>query len=370
MNEKTNDRNKIALWITVAMILLSTFENIYRIEKFLYIAGVIGLFVCLLKKRKIALNHTLCILLFVAYICLTCLWTPSNNITNSMITVIATYLFLYLQLQFEYTEKDYIVIKRAFIMQGLLLLLLCQLFGTYYDNRFWISTDFSGADPNYLSGWFILPICLSIEELIKIKKHFLYKIILVISVFGLFYYIMQSGSRSGLLVNGIMVIGMILWQCKDIFKRKPILSLILLIFLCVLIFFVISKLPRTMIMRLLNSKGLGGRSAIWSDIFVALRKYPFAAIFGMGHDSVVLFTFEHTVAHNTILDIWFNYGLVGLSFILLYIYRSLRRLKDGYVKWGLVCMGILIVTLSSMTVRFFLLGLFMIGLNKEISANG
>ena len=107
--------------------------------------------------EKIVIDETSALLLFLGYAFLTCYWSVNAAPFLNLFNTAVMYIFLFLVLLLA-SEQDYERLKKAFVIQGVVLLILCLSFGTYQDNRFWIISSTTGADPNYLSGWFILPV--------------------------------------------------------------------------------------------------------------------------------------------------------------------------------------------------------------------
>ena len=126
----------------------------------------------------------------MVYMLLTCYWSAEKQAFNSLIVIYAELIFLFLQLQFSYNKSGYRKIKIAFLIQNWVLLLLCFTNGSYMDSRFWLKSAASGADPNYLSGWFVIPLCFAIEFLFSenVKKIMKAGIVAQIVLSFLFYY--------------------------------------------------------------------------------------------------------------------------------------------------------------------------------------
>lgn len=364
--------NMIATYVTIIFILISPFENILRIEKIYYLLGTVILLLCILEKKSIKKNYSLMLPLFLLYAVVTTIWSPNKNALSDMFTLIVVFLFLYLQIQFDYTNNDFNKIKVAFIIQGGIMVILCSMFGKYMDGRFWLQSATSGADPNYLSGWFIIPICFIVEKMVNSSVKTIYKLLMIIEVAGFFYFIMESASRSGLITNALALGLSILYVAKKNIKKHPIKFLIMIvIFICTIIIG-IQNMPETMLARLASSNGnLGGRSAIWKQLWSAINNTTYGIVFGMGSGSVTYFNAFHMAAHNTFFDVLFQYGLVGIGFLLLYVVAGMKKMrdKDAYIVISFISMAIMIFTLSALSTRFVMLTLFIIGANFYCKEN-
>ena len=171
------DVNKTAFWVTLFFILVSPIENILRTEQIVYILGIAALAICVIQRKFLINNNSRYIVVLMIYMFITCYWSAEKQAFNSLLVIYAELLFLYLQLQFPYTESQYRKIKIAFLIQNWILLILCFTNGSYMDSRFWLKSATSGADPNYLSGWFVIPLCLAMEFLFSEEVKKIWKIL-------------------------------------------------------------------------------------------------------------------------------------------------------------------------------------------------
>lgn len=356
--------SSLAVWVTIVFIIIAPFENIARIEKVYYMLAILVLGIYIVQTKAIKRDFTLLLPCFVVYALITTVWSINPSAFSELFTLIVVMLFLYLQLQFNFGKGDFEKIKNAFIMQGGVLIVLCLLFGRYMDNRFWLQSATSGADPNYLSGWFIIPLCFIVERLFDRNIWFIYKIIMVAEVVCFFYFIMQSASRSGLIANVIALVICIIYTARSAVREHPFRAVALILALVLIILAGIRYMPETMLVRLLRSDSeLGGRSSIWMELLDVLMEHPLGAIFGMGSGSVTYYNLYYSAAHNTFLDIWFQYGIVGFSLIVSFIVLAIKNCIKvrPYALISFTAMCILIFTLSAMTTRFVMLSLFIIG---------
>ena len=82
-------------------------------------------------------------------------------------------------------------------------------------------------------------------------------------------------------------------------------------------------------------------------------------------DAVKYYTGTGLVSHNTYLDLLFNEGLVGFIPLVIYIAKSTRiKIKKcPYTVIAFLGMSVLLLTLSAFNTRFFMLLLFLIGMD-------
>ncbi len=362
MNE-IRKRNPFVVSIMTVLIILSPLEHVAGVEIIFYTVGLLIVGLSILHRRKIVLDETCALLLFLFYAFLTCYWSVNDTPFLNLLNTAVMYTFLFLTLQHSYTTRDYEHFKQAFIMQGALLIVLCFMFGTYQDNRFWIISSTTGADPNYLSGWFILPVAMANEYLIK-RKNVLLRVFLIIEIGLSFYFVAQSGSRSGLLCIAFTVVVYTVWTLRSEIKKKPLYGIIAIIIFIFLISIAIKMIPTNTLYRFTKNSdagNLGGRTKIWGNLMSTLSKYPLGAIFGMGQGSAPFYSGFDRVAHNTFMDILFENGVVGLSFYLFFCGIATKNAfrKDTAIGIATIAIAILIFTLSSTYMRFVIFMLFM-----------
>lgn len=358
--------NNIPFWVSFLFIVISPIENILRIESIVYIIGTSLLAIFWLMKKRFKIKRkTIPLVLFITYCVLSCLWTPANAF-GSIVPTAAAFLFLILQLQFDYSAEQYVQIKNAFVLQWMLLIILCCCYGTYMDGRFWLRSEVSGADPNYLSGWFILPVCFGIEKITSRRTKWPLKLFLLILLGMSVYFVFQSGSRSGLISIAVCIIFSFLYSVKSTIKHNPVRAVAILIVFVILVNFAINNMPDIMLSRLENSDAnLGGRGALWISLLLNYLKSGIGIVTGLGYGSTVFYNDGHVTAHNTYLDVLFNTGAIGLTCLLTFFFSSSRHLihRRPYTLIAVGAMTILAMTLSALNTRFFMLSYFLLGID-------
>lgn len=360
------DINKTAFWITLLFILVSPMENILRTEQVVYVLTTAVLVLCVIRRKYLLLNNSKYIIALMIYMLITCCWSAEKQAFNSLLVIYAQLLFLCLQLQFSYTESQYKKIKAAFLIQNWILLILCFTSGSYMDSRFWLKSATSGADPNYLSGWFIIPLCFAVELLFskEIKKG--WKILIVSQIVLSFYFIMQTASKSGLISNACVIMFAVIYTFRNTIKEHPGRAFAVLAIFALGVYIAINNMPAYLVQRLTNGDTTGsGRFPMWVTLAKTMLNNPIKIIFGFGTSAVKYYTGTGMVSHNTYLDLLFNEGLVGFILLVIYIVKSIRikTKKCPYTVIAFLGMSVLLLTLSAFNTRFFMLFLFLIGMD-------
>ena len=207
------------------------------------------------------------------------------------------------------------------------------------------------CDPNYFVGFFIFPLTIALAHFAA-GKHRVFQLLLIsVSVYSVF----MSGSRGGLLAVMVTIAGFAFLYPSDLAKRIVFLSGgMMLIFALWVIFKPI--LPENIVERMsvesvVESRGTG-RLDIWESMLRQIVDQPEHFLLGRGinamHRMLKNGHLVNVVAHNQVIQITYNQGLIGLlSFLLLTgisFFRCVKRRKT--VSIALIGMMALSVSLS------------------------
>jgi len=187
------------------------------------------------------------------------------------------------------------------------------------------------------------------------------KIFLMILIFLLVVALINTGSRTGAIVIGVIFLYYIYSQVKVSFKN--IFGLAIFLFIISL-----SNLSGLIhienIIRISESKeqiedgNLTGRGYIWAQAFTYIEKKPFLG-YGIGTSEEVLARsfpdFEKKSTHNTFILILFELGIVGLIIFFRLIYTSVKEsLKiENKQKRHLVLSLIVTILIFGLTLALF-----------------
>lgn len=136
--------------------------------------------------------------------------------------------------------------------------------------------------------------------------------------------------------------------------------------LLMIITLVANHMPTYLVQRLTNGDTTGtGRFPMWLTLAREMINNPIKMIFGFGTGSVKYYTGKGLVSHNTFLDVLFNEGFLGFSILWCYIVKSTKKKRKEFpfTVISFVGMSVLLLTLSAFNTRFFMLVLFLIGMD-------
>src|SRR5665648_65558 len=190
------------------------------------------------------------------------------------------------------------------------------------------------TDPNYMSLIIDFGILLSFYLLTVFKNNYI-RFITICFILFQFYIVLLLGSRGGLIVCFISVLYLFK---KELFSFKFVYYLIGIIF--VLLAFYYLGFFETIIVRFQenNLSTAGSRTQIWNRIFSALSQRSFfGLLFGTGSTSswyAYSIVYAMRSPHNNYLELFFDFGFVGLSLFLglmSYIYLKSKNILSQTV---------------------------------------
>lgn len=373
----TIDNRKVPVDLIALFIILSPLEHIARIEQIGYVF-LIGVLLLLFSKRlTLKCDIKLVLVLFTFHLLAGCVWSPASNAAASGFTKLVVFLFLILSVQFDYTEMDYEKIKKAFVLQGGVMVAVCLLFGNFQNNRLWISSSSSSADPNYLSTWFIFPIIYACDAIVKSNTKKIWKLIIVIELIAMFSCVFLTASRSGFVTNILVVALYVVYRFRDTIRKNPIKALFLIVVVGGVCVAVTNLIPEYLLQRLSSTHSMGSRGRVWRELLSAMNNDWLQSIIGFGDGATIfhntqgaIYGMGGLVAHNTFMDVMFNNGLIGIGYFLAIIIKgSLNRLREQKIEIviGTAGMCMAIFTLSALTTRpvSFMLLLLLVDINAD-----
>ena len=215
------------------------------------------------------------------------------------------------------------------------------------------------SDPNYFVGFFVFPLTIALKQLVTGKKRGFYLLLIAVSMYSIFL----SGSRGGFLAIAVTIAGFAMLYPSNLAKRV-VYFLGGFFFIAVLWIVLKPILPENIVERMsikaVVETGGTGRTDIWKSMIQEIVDHPEYLLFGRGivtmHSVFLSGAWERVVAHNQIIQIIYNQGLVGfLAFMFLTaisFFRCVKRRKT--VAIAILGMMALSVSLSfNQTTRTF-----------------
>lgn len=259
----------------------------------------------------------------------------------------------------EYNEKELELLE---FVQVVLLVIIAAI--TFYNDatahgRTTLEIFGQKCDPNYYVGFFIFPLTVTMKKICSSKYRIVYAIIALVAVYSIFL----SGSRGGLLAIISTIIAFAVIYPEKV-KNKLLIMVCMLLSVLVLWYAIKPFLSATVINRMsveaVVETGGTHRTDAWLSMLDTIKESKWEVFFGRGigvlHPMIIAGKEYWVVAHNHLIQVMYDQGLIGLiSFVMLVgccFFRCVRKRKC--VAIALVGMLALSVSLSfNPSVKFF-----------------
>ena len=172
------------------------------------------------------------------------------------------------------------------------------------------------SDPNYFSGFFLLPMAVALK---KLRDNKIYTIICAALLALGAYMVFTSGSRGGLLGLAVMIMSYVFINAKG--TKQRIIGICTAIGMAVILWtVVIPILPedvssRFSIQKIIKSHGTG-RGDIWLSMLNTIKHSLWELMYGRGifayHEMMIDGKLMHVVAHNQFIQSLYNQGIPGI----------------------------------------------------------
>lgn len=346
-------------------LLLPTTIAVYSVgNSLLKLATVpIGLFfliTLILSDRKLHINGVHLALLLYTLSAISSLFVDASE--GSIIYVIGYILnaALYICLTvIPYNDAELELMEKVQILLLVILNALTLFSGGTLADRTTLMIMGHISDPNYFVGFFIFPLTVALKKLVSTKHRFFYMALIAVSMYSIFL----SGSRGGFLAIAVTFACFAVLYPSGFAKRMVLLVSGLML---ILIFWIVFKpfLPENIVERMsvasVVETGGTGRWDIWKSMLQEIVDHPQELLFGRGinarHRLFLRGKWNDVVAHNQMIQITYNQGLVGLLSFLgltgIAFFRCIKRRKT--VSIAILGMMALSISLSfNQTTRTF-----------------
>lgn len=315
---------------------------------------------------------------FFAYNLLAYAWTPTFSLDSiyTYIKIIVIAMCLYCM---ELNGREKRLLLAACVIASLIVCWFI-LTGTgiqYINGRSLLAIFGVTQDPNYLGYLFLIPIGISVSGFIG-DGSALRKIFYVALGSLVLFCVLMTGSRGALLgvmaVTGICIVTRFekMWQ-KVLFCMAMVV-VVVAIYAALIMLLPDSLAARFTIEDIIKSRGTY-RLDIWIDAISAMAEKPYRLIFGFGNGSSREVIGNGYVAHNFLIQLVLELGIVGTYLFFAFLWTWCKRLA----KKDTMCLGVLAgcmamsLTLSVNKIYYFWV-VFIIGIvcakDKQTLAKG
>lgn len=331
--------SSIYRFITLATIMAFAFD--YLIEKNHFH----------ISKKKI-LPFTF----FLFYTTISAVWAIRLDLAiNIIVGLFLIYLVYLFATSYIFTTKEIQIIYYAWIVASVIVICLTIFNGVESGYQRYTATLMGGTeDKNQIPGYYFMPLVLLLDKAQKKKKYY---IVLGLALAGMLYSVMLAGSRGGLL-SLVFTIVMYYFLGFNIGKRNKMtqkiisISLIITIFAFIL-YFILPFISVTSVNRFalkaIMEDGGSGRLSNWKKLLDIYSSSPLRMLFGFGPNGTCEYL-EVGYAHNQIIQILFDGGIVGL---LIFSWFIISSFKYSYKNNRLAFIAFLGMSLLSMTITAY-----------------
>lgn len=266
----------------------------------------------------------------------------------------------------DYNRFEALFLKKAAVLGvGLLMLYMTFIPGTTryssYQHRLELVAGRSNLDENYLAALLLIGFGFVLHWIINQKKaYFKEKFIALLYCGGCMYYILATGSRSGLIACIVMIIMLLAGSIRRNTMFVLVLGLVLVIaYPYILMFLPADLADRYSIVALTGQTTESSpRMMIWTGLLSKLNGVQILTGFGAGTASPItreVYSYN-AAAHSFYIAHLVELGIVGLSMFFMLMLKMLSRLiKYKKMDSVAVFLGIMVMGffLDLLTTKFF-----------------
>ena len=295
--------------------------------------GLYFLVTIFLSNRKLQFNGVHLALLVYTLSAISTLFVDASGVSIAYVTgyVLNAALYVFLTV-IPYNKAELELMENTQILLLVFLNVMTLLSNGTDDNRTTLMIMGQTCDPNAFVGYYVFPLAVALKKLVSGKYFPGYLLLIAVSL----YCIFMSGSRGGFLAIAVTIAGFAVLYPSDNTKKFLFLvgGFVLLLGLWMLLKPLMpDNISERMTVDSVIESGGSGRTAIWKSMLQTIIKEQDKLLFGRGIRAIHRFLRDRTwvelMAHNHLLQVVYNQGLVGLiSFLALTGISFFRCIKS------------------------------------------
>ena len=338
----------------------------------------------ILKQKTIKIDfRVIGITLWLLYGLFTVLWTKEVGTFFSYYSIYFNNALMFLLFSvIPYNEEEKEFLKKSLIF-GVLLLILYMTFvpnATIYSefqHRLTLNAGEDGLDQNYLAALMIISFGLLFYSFINEKESRIHKIFKLFVCISIIYYIILTGSRSGLLA----IILIVSFSINTTWKNRLLIGIPIVLFIFIGLPILIEYMPTELANRFSLSAitgqeaESGTRIAIWSKALESLRGFKWIFGFGIGSAQSIIGNIlqlgKDMAIHNHYIATITEVGIVGFLFVNFPIYKMMQKMWN-YDKAMIISfsgIAFMSIFLDVLTTKFFWSSLILLTVCYSTSKN-
>lgn len=307
-----------------------------------------------LGKHRICLHKVhFWTVMYLLYSVTSLLFSRTHSAMETLRGMAQVYLISILMSMRVYNQREKRLLENVWLLTGFICIILgltcTQEMGA--EGRTSLKILGGWEDPNQFCAYFILPALFAAKRIIT--PHQKGKFLFVCYEVLLFYVLLKSGSRGGLLAVGVPILFYILVGTKGI--QIKIIAVISVGLAVVLFTTVLSPLlpesitQRYSLERIEEDRG-SNRLDLWEAIVSSVEQKPAILIHGGGllytENILTKTTYDNTVAHNQWLQVLADQGMIGVLLFLAQILAAFFYNWKNKKELASAVVGIVVLSMS------------------------
>ena len=322
----------------------------------------------ILMQKTVRLDYRIIyVALWLIYGLITYLWAIDEIRWQSYYSIYLNNALMFVLFSMvSYTKHEAEVLKKSMVFGvGVLLLYLTfipnAVIYSAYQNRLTLNAGEDGLDQNYLAALMLISFGIVFYNLCNTKQKKMRKIISIIFCLAIAYYILLTGSRSGL----IAVLLIVLLSINTSWKTRLSIGIPVLLIVLVVLPFVVQYIPEELLDRF-SLKALTGQEAesgtrllIWGQALTSLKNLKWVFGYGVGASQSVIGNIlgmgKDMAIHNHYIASLVEVGFCGSILLTLPVIKMIKKTLKQDKSVATSFFGILLMAffIDVLTTKFF-----------------
>lgn len=322
----------------------------------------------ILMQKTLKLDYRIIYVAFwLIYGLITYLWAIDETRWQSYYSIYLNNALMFLLISMvSYTKHEAEILKKSMVF-GVGALLLYMTFipnaviYSKYQKRLTLNAGAEGLDQNYLAALMLISFGIVFYNLCSnTKQKKIYKIMSIVFCLAIAYYILLTGSRSGMIAICLIV----LLSINTSWKTRLAVGIPIILFLLVFLPLISKYIPETIMDRFTFSAltgqedESGTRLLIWHRALSELKDLKWIFGYGVGASQTVVGNAlgrGDAAIHNHYIAMIVEVGIIGFLLINIPILTMLKKMakKDKSIVAAFVGILIMAFFLDVVTTKFF-----------------
>lgn len=308
-----------------------------------------------------------CVIFWLLYGLITYLWAIDKTRWQSYYSIYLNNALMFILFSMiSFTKREADMLKKSMIL-GVGALLLYMTFVpnavvySDYQNRLTLNAGEDGLDQNYLAALMLISFGIVFYNLCNVKQRKIYKILSIVFCIAIVYYIILTGSRSGL----IALLLIVLLSINTSWKTRLSIGIPIVVLILIILPIVARHIPQELLERF-SLQAISGQEAesetrlvIWERALSSLQGIELLFGYGAGSSQTIignaLSNGKDMAIHNHYIAMLVEFGIIGFIFINMPILKMTKKMwkNDKYMAISFIAILLMAFFLDVVTTKFF-----------------